>query len=37
MGRKTINLVGQRFGKLVVLKKDETLPPKSGRHTKWIC
>lgn len=34
---KTIDLVGQRFGKLVVIKKDESVVPKSGRHTKWIC
>lgn len=36
MGR-TIDLTGQRFGKLLVIKKDESVAPKNGRHTKWIC
>lgn len=34
---KTIDLTGQRFGKLLVIKKDESIIPKSGRHARWIC
>ena len=29
-----VNLIGQRFGKLVVISRSETLPP---RITMWLC
>lgn len=38
MGRKRKDLTGQRFGKLLVLSKDEDHILPSGRHMpKWLC
>lgn len=34
---KRIDLTGQRFGKLVVLKRDDSAPSGSGKHIKYIC
>lgn len=34
MGDKLIDLTGKRFGKLVVIRRSENLPPK---QTMWLC
>lgn len=34
MGRKAIDLTGQRFGRLVVLERAENEPKK---HARWLC
>ena len=36
MGRKAINLIGQRFGKLTVVGRDYSQSG-AGRHARWIC
>jgi len=35
-GKRVINLVGQRFGFLVVIKRDEA-PPYGSKGASWIC
>lgn len=34
MGRRAIELTGRRFGKLVVLKREQNEPKK---HARWLC
>ena len=34
MGRKAIDLTGQRFGKLTVIKRVENIPR---HHARWLC
>ena len=38
MGRPPINLLGQRFGKLLVVKRIEDDPKgRAGKHARWLC
>ena len=37
IGRKPEDLTGKRFGDLTVLRIDESVEGKTGRHKKWIC
>jgi hypothetical protein len=37
MMTKYIDLVGQKFGKLTVIKKVEHLPNSTSRSAKWLC
>lgn len=37
MGRPAINLVGQKFERLLVLHRDETKPKGAGKGVYWIC
>lgn len=38
MGRPAINLLGQRFGRLLVIKRIEDNPEgRSGKHARWLC
>ena len=34
---KPIDLVGKRFGRLIVLERDLNHPPCAGHHVYWIC
>lgn len=35
--RKPEDLAGKQFGKLIVLERDDSHPPRSGCHVYWIC
>lgn len=37
MGRPIINLINQRFGRLLVLNRDDTKPKGTGKSVYWIC
>jgi hypothetical protein len=37
MGRKLVDLTGQRFGRWLVLERDLTIEQKGGIDPKWIC
>lgn len=37
MGRKAIDLAGQRFGRLTVLERAPTPPFNANRHAWWKC
>ena len=34
---KPKDLVGKRFGRLIVLERDYKHPPRAGHHAYWIC
>ena len=36
-GNPCINLVGQRFGKLLVIKKSEIPPDAKNKSIRWLC
>lgn len=37
MGRPAIDLVGQRFHRLVVLRRDDNAVSGAGKHARWMC
>jgi hypothetical protein len=37
MGRRSIDLTDQRFGRLLVLRQDINAPHGTGIHHRWIC
>lgn len=37
MGRPAIDLVGQRFGRLVVIGRDPNFPRGGGKNARWLC
>lgn len=37
MGRPAIDLIGRTFGRLKVIRRDESAKGGAGKHARWIC